>query len=361
MPKFSKKEFSEQDICSKFILPALTNAGWDLQKQIREQYGFTAGRIIVRGKTVFRGEKKRADFVLYHRGHLPLAIIEAKDNKHPVGAGMQQALEYAEALDIPFVYSSNGDAFLEHNRLVKTEPIEREIKLNEFPSTDTLYNRYVKAKGFIAEQEKVISQDYYQEIDGKSPRYFQQVAINRATEEIVRGKNRLLLVMATGTGKTYAAFQIIWRLWKAGVKKRILFLVDRNILADQPIMNDFRHFGDKMTKIQNRQVDKAYEVCLGLYQGLAGMEEKKISSSSFRRTFLIWSLLTSVIAEAPAKTVLGGRFLIIIKLPLKSASLPHPKKQPTFQRKPILAIRYIHTHCGKVLKTVSLHPTKLSA
>src|SRR3989344_1065762 len=285
MPNFSKKELSEQDICSKYILPALTGAGWDLQKQIREQYGFTAGRIIVRGKTVFRGEKKRADFVLYHRGHLPLAIIEVKDNKHPVGAGMQQALEYAEALDIPFVYSGNGDAFLEHDRLTKIEPIESEFPLNEFPSPDALYSRYVKTKGLVAEQEKVISQDYYQEIDGKSPRYFQQVAINRATEEIVKGKNRLLLVMATGTGKTYAAFQIIWRLWKVGVKKRILFLVDRNILADQPIMNDFRHFGDKMTKIQHRQVDKAYEVYLGLYQGLTGMEEEKNIFKQFSPNF----------------------------------------------------------------------------
>src|SRR3989338_6760703 len=234
MPDFSKKELSEQDICSKFILPALTNSGWDLQKQIREQYSFTAGRIILRGKMVFRGEKKRVDFVLYHRGHLPLAIIEAKDNKHPVGAGMQQALEYAEALDIPFVYSSNGDAFFEHDRLAKTEPIEREIKLNEFPSPEILYCRFVKA---------------------------------------------------TGTGKTYAAFQIIWRLWKAGVKKRILFLVDRNILADQPIMNDFRHFGDKMTKIQHRQVDKSYEVYLGLYQGLTGMEEEKNIFKQFSPDF----------------------------------------------------------------------------
>ncbi|MDZ4285424.1 MAG: DEAD/DEAH box helicase family protein [Candidatus Sungbacteria bacterium] len=285
MPDFSKKELSEQDICSKFILPALTGTGWDLQKQIREQYSFTAGRIIVRGKTVFRGEKKRADFVLYHRGHLPLAIIEAKDNKHAVGAGMQQALEYAEALDIPFVYSSNGDAFLEHDRLAKVKPIEREIKLSEFPSPDMLYNRYVKAKGLVAEQEKVIGQDYYQEIDGKSPRYFQQVAVNRATEEIVRGKNRLLLVMATGTGKTYAAFQIIWRLWKAGAKKRILFLVDRNILAEQPRLNDFAPFGDKMTKIQHRQVDKAFEVYLGLYQGLTGMEEEKNIFKQFSPDF----------------------------------------------------------------------------
>ncbi|MDO8451263.1 MAG: DEAD/DEAH box helicase family protein [bacterium] len=285
MPDFSKKELSEQDICSKFILPALTNAGWDLQRQIREQYSFTAGRIIVRGKIVSRGEKKRADFILYHRGHLPLAIIEAKDNKHPVGAGMQQALEYAKALDIPFVYSSNGDAFLEHDLLIKTEPIENELKLNEFPSPDALYGRYIKAKELIPEQEKIINQDYYLEIDGKSPRYFQQVAINRATEEIIKGKNRLLLVMATGTGKTYAAFQLVWRLWKAGVKKRILFLVDRNILADQPIVNDFRHFGEKMTKIQHRQVDKSYEVYLGLYQGLTGMEEEKNIFKQFSPDF----------------------------------------------------------------------------
>lgn len=285
MPNFSKREFSEQDICSKYILPALTNAGWDLQKQIREQYSFTAGRITVRGKTVFRGEKKRVDFVLYHRGHLPLAIIEAKDNAHPVGAGMQQALDYAKALDIPFVYSSNGDAFLEHDRLAKTGVVEKEIKLNEFPSPEILYRRYVKAKNLAPEQEQVIIHDYYHEIDGKTPRYFQQVAINRATEEIAKGKNRLLLVMATGTGKTYTAFQIIWRLWKAGAKKRVLFLVDRNILADQPIWNDFRHFGDKMTKIQHRQVDKAYEIYLGLYQGLTGMEEEKNIFKQFSPDF----------------------------------------------------------------------------
>lgn len=285
MPDFSKKELSEQDICSKYILPALTNAGWDLQKQIREQYSFTAGRITVRGKTVFRGEQKRVDFVLYHRGHLPLALIEAKDNTHPVGAGMQQALGYAEALDVPFVYSTNGDAFLEHDRFAKIGVIERELKLNEFPSPEALYGRFVKAKNLAPEQEQIISQDYYHEIDGKTPRYFQQVAVNRATEEIAKGKNRLLLVMATGTGKTYAAFQIIWRLWKAGVKKRVLFLVDRNILADQPIMNDFRHFGDKMTKIQHRQVDKAYEVYLGLYQGLSGIEEEKNIFKQFSPDF----------------------------------------------------------------------------
>lgn len=285
MPDFSKKELSEQDICSKYILPALISAGWDLQKQIREQYSFTAGRIIVRGKTVVRGEKKRVDFILYHRGHFPLALIEAKDNKHSVGAGMQQALQYAEALDIPFVYSSNGDAFIEHDCFAKTGVVEKELKLNNFPSPEALYNRYIKAKNFIPEQEQIITQDYYYEIDGKTPRYFQQVAINRAIEEISKGKNRLLFVMATGTGKTYTAFQIIWRLWKAGVKKRILFLVDRNILADQPMWNDFRHFGDKMTKIEHHKIDKSYEVYLGLYQGLTGIEEEKNIFKQFSPDF----------------------------------------------------------------------------
>lgn len=154
MSDFSKKELSEQDICSKYILPALTEAGWDLQKQIREQYSFTAGRITVRGKTVSRGEQKRVDFILYHRGHLPLALVEAKDNKHAVGAGTQQALGYAEALDIPFVYSSNGDGFLEHDRFAKTGAVERELKLNKFPSPDELYSRYIKAKNLVPEQEQ---------------------------------------------------------------------------------------------------------------------------------------------------------------------------------------------------------------
>jgi len=279
------KDLSEQDICSKYILPAVTNSGWDLQRQIREQYGFTAGRITVRGKTVSRGEKKRVDFILSYRNHLPLAIIEAKDNRHSVGDGIQQALVYAEALDIPFVYSSNGNAFLEHDRLSKNKPIERELRLNEFPSPDELYNRYLKTKGLSGEPEKIISQNYYSEIDGKTPHYFQEVAINRAIEAIIKGQNRLLLVMATGTGKTYTAFQIIWRLWKAGVKKRILFLVDRNILADQPIMNDFSHFGDKMIKISHRQIDKSYEMYLGLYQGLTGIEAEKNIFKQFSPDF----------------------------------------------------------------------------
>lgn len=281
----SKKDFSEQDICSKFILPAVQNSGWDLQTQIREQFSFTAGRIIVRGKTVVRGEKKRVDFILFQKPNFPLALIEAKDNNHSVGAGMQQALEYAEALDIPFVYSSNGEALLEHNRLSKINPVEQEIPLNHFPSPAELYKRYKELKNITPNIESTIEQDYFQELGGKEPRYFQQVAINRAIEVIVKGQNRVLLVMATGTGKTYTAFQIIWRLWKSKAKKRILFLVDRNILADQAIINDFKHFGDKMVKIQHRNIDKAYEIYLALYQGITGAEEEKNIFKQFSPDF----------------------------------------------------------------------------
>lgn len=281
----NKKSLSEQDICSKYILPAVIKAGWDLHKQIREQLTFTAGRIIVKGKFATRGEKKRADFILYYKNNFPIAIIEAKDNNHSVGSGMQQALNYAETLDIPFVYSTNGDALLEHNRLSKSDQKETEISMDDFPSPDELYNRYLQAKNISAEHRVVTEQEYHQEIGGRSPRYFQQIAVNRTVEAIIKGQNRILLVMATGTGKTYTAFQIIWRLWKSKTKKRILFLVDRNILANQTMMNDFRHFGDKMTKIENRTVDKSYEIYLALYQGITGLEEEKNIFKQFSPDF----------------------------------------------------------------------------
>ncbi len=280
-----KKTLSEQDICSKYILPAVTAAGWDLKYQIREQVSFTAGKILVRGKTVSRGEQKRADFILYYRNELPLAVIEAKDNKHSVGSGMEQALGYGEVLDIPFVFSSNGDAFIEHDRLVSDGVKEREVRLDRFPSPEELYERYKAAKGITESVEIVISQDYYQEVNGKTPRYFQSVAINRTVEAVAKGQKKLLLVMATGTGKTYTAFQIIWRLWKSKTKKRILFLVDRNILADQTMINDFKHFGDKMTKIEHRNVDKAYEIYLALYQGITGSEDEKNIFKQFSPDF----------------------------------------------------------------------------
>lgn len=278
------QNLSERDICTKFITPAITKAGWDLNNQIREEVTFTAGRIIVHGKAAARGEKKRADFVLYYKNNFPLAIIEAKDDKHSIGAGMQQALEYAESLDIPFVYSSNGNGFIEHNRLAQTGIKEKELTLDQFPSPEALYSRYCELKQITPQVEQIISQDYFQEIN-KTPRYFQEVAVNRAIEAIAKGQNRILLVMATGTGKTYTAFQIIWRLWKAKAKKRILFLVDRNILVDQTMINDFKHFGDKMTKITNRKVDKSYEIYLALYQGLTGTEEEKNIFKQFSPDF----------------------------------------------------------------------------
>ena len=284
----NKKILSETDIRSKFITPALCGpggAGWDLMNQIREEAYFTKGRVIVRGKTVRRGEAKKADYLLYYRPNLPIAVIEAKDNTHEVGDGMQQALEYAEILDVPFAYSCNGDAFLEHDRTATSGTVTREIPLDQFPSPAVLWARLCAAKGLTPPQIAVTTQDYYDDGSRKSPRYYQLIAINRTVEAIARGESRILLVMATGTGKTYTAFQIIWRLWKSGTKKRILFLVDRNILADQTKTNDFKPFGTAMTKIANRTVDKAFEIYLCLYQAVTGTEEDKNIYKQFSPDF----------------------------------------------------------------------------
>jgi type I restriction enzyme R subunit len=272
MPEpFHKKSLSERDICTKFITPSLVAAGWDLDTQIREEVGFTDGRIYVRGKIHARGAKKRVDHILYYKPNIPLAIIEAKDNNHTVGAGMQQALGYAKPLDVPFVFSSNGDAFLFHDKTVKSGPIEREIPLNSFPSPEQLWQKYKAFKGITDEVEAVVAQDYFTDGSNRAPRYYQQIAINRTVEAIAcsEGNNRHLLVMATGTGKTYTAFQIIYRLWKSGVKKRILFLADRTSLIDQTVRGDFRHFKEAMTVIKHKQIDTAYNIYLALYQGLS--------------------------------------------------------------------------------------------
>ena len=284
----NKKELTEADIRTKFITPALVGPNgskWNAMTQLREETHFTKGRVIVRGKTVKRGEVKKADYILYLKPGLPIAVIEAKDNNHAVGAGMQQALNYAEILDLPFAYSSNGDAFLEHDRTGTSGAVEREIPLNQFPSPDDLWARYSKAKRYTAAQQTVATQDYYDDGSGKAPRYYQLIAINRTVEAIARGDNRILLVMATGTGKTYTAFQIIWRLWKSGAKKRILFLVDRNILADQTKTNDFKPFGQAMTKITNRTVDKAFEIYLSLYQAVTGTEDEQNIYKQFSPDF----------------------------------------------------------------------------
>ena len=264
--KLGKRNLSEEDIKLRYITPAIKNAGWD-NKQIRMEYAFTAGRIILRGNITARGKKKSADYLLSYKSNFPLAVVEAKDNKHSVGAGLQQAIEYARELDVPYVYASNGDGFVEQN-LITGEV--KELKLEEFPSPEALYKKYKIDKGIDEAEEKVILAPYYYIPDYKTPRYYQRVAINKTVDAVAKGQNRVLLVSATGTGKTYMTFQIIYRLWKSGLKKKILFLADRNVLIDQTMTGDFKPFGGKMTKVQNRNLDSSYEIYLALYQQLAG-------------------------------------------------------------------------------------------
>ena len=280
-----KKKLSERDICTKFITPAIEQAGWDIQSQVREEVSFTAGRIIVRGRMHMRGKRRRADYVLSYQKNQPLAVIEAKDNTHSLGDGMQQAQAYGEALDVPFVFSSNGDGFLFHDRTGLSEQTETSLALDEFPSPETLWQRYCHWKGLDIEEREVVEEPYYDDGSGRSPRYYQAVAINRTVEAVAKGQNRILLVMATGTGKTFTAFQIIWRLWKAKQKKRILFLADRNILVDQTKNNDFKPFGQAMTKVTNRTVDKSYEIYLSLYQAVTGSEDEKNIYKQFSPDF----------------------------------------------------------------------------
>lgn len=282
----SKKGLSERDICSKFIYPALVESGWDPITQIREEVSFTDGRIFVKGNLTSRGKRKRADYILYYKANIPIAIIEAKDNKHSVRAGIQQALGYANILDIPFVFSSNGDAFYFHDKTIQDGEIEKEISLSNFPSPTELWNRYKSYKGIDTEdREKIITQNYFYDGSGRQPRYYQQIAINRTIEAIAKGAKRILITMATGTGKTYTAFQIIYSLWKTNTKKRILFLADRNALIDQTKRGDFRHFKDKMTVIRHKQIDKSYEIFLALYQGLTNYDEDKDAYRQFSQNF----------------------------------------------------------------------------
>jgi type I restriction enzyme R subunit len=282
--RISGRKASETDVRTRYVTPAIA-AKWDLHTQVREEVYFTKGRVIVRGKTVARGEASKVDYLLSYKPNIPLAIVECKDTTHAVGDGMQQALAYAETLDIPFVYSSNGKAFLEHDRKAKGGPVTREIPLGEFPGPDELWARYCKTKGLSSAQQSITTEPYFEDGSQKGPRYYQQIAVNRTVDAIAAGQNRILLVMATGTGKTYTAFQIIWRLWKAGVKKRILFLVDRNILADQTKTNDFKPFGSAMTKITNRNIDKSFEIYLSLYQAVTGTEEDKNIYKQFSPDF----------------------------------------------------------------------------
>jgi type I restriction enzyme, R subunit len=270
-----KKALSERDICTKLIVPALQSAGWNIQTQVREEVTFTKGRVIVRGKLHTRGKARRADFVLYHSPNRPIAVIEAKDNHHGPGEGMQQALDYAESLDVPFAFTSNGDGFVFHDRSGGgTGAMETGLTLDQFPTPDELWARYRAWRGLDDASVAKAEVPYFDDGSGHTPRYYQVNAINRAVEAVAREQKRVLLVMATGTGKTYTAFQIIWRLWKSKQAKRILFLADRNILVDQTKNNDFKPFGAAMTKITGRKIDTSYEIYLSLYQAVTGTEDE---------------------------------------------------------------------------------------
>ncbi|MCZ9633417.1 EcoAI/FtnUII family type I restriction enzme subunit R [Rhodococcus sp. BH5] len=286
MSELGKKALKETEIRTRYITPAIMRAGWDPEKsQMREEYTIAPGKIVVRGKLHAREASKSADYVLFLKPGLPLAVVEAKDNKHSLGAGMQQAHGYADRLDVPFVFSSNGDGFLFHDRTVTSGHIERELTLDEFPSPEELHRKWLAWKGIEPDtaESQVIEQDYY--FQGKELRYYQLQAVNRTIEAVAHGQNRALLVMATGTGKTFTAFQIIWRLWKSKRAKRVLFLADRNILIDQTRVNDFKPFGNAMTKITNRTADPAFEIFLAIYQAITGTEDTQNIYKKFSPDF----------------------------------------------------------------------------
>lgn len=266
---FNIKELSEADIRTKYITPAIVKAGWDINTQIREEYPITKGRIIAKGKFCKRENPLKADYILFYKQNIPIAVVEAKDNNHTMAHGMQQALQYAKMMDIPFVFSSNGDGFVFHNKYITEGNVETTLSNDEFPSPEKLWSMYLEKNNVNKEKEKVITQPYYSDNPNKQPRYYQMNAINKTVNAVLDGQKRILLVMATGTGKTYTAFQIIWRLWKSGVKKRILFLADRTALIAQTFTNDFAPFKDKMTWVTKQNFDTAHEIYLGLYQGLS--------------------------------------------------------------------------------------------
>ncbi|HBM2918637.1 TPA: DEAD/DEAH box helicase family protein [Klebsiella michiganensis] len=274
MADLNLSTLTEADIITKRVMPAILDAGWSDTTQIRQEVKLRDGKVIVRGKVAARRTVKSADIVLYHKPGIPLAVIEAKANKHEIGKGMQQGIEYARLLDVPFVFATNGDGFIFRDATAaEGELLEKSITLDEFPSPAELWHKLCVWKGYTEAQLPVITQDYYDDGSGKAPRYYQLQAINKTIEAVSAGQNRVLLVMATGTGKTYTAFQIIWRLWKAKSKKRILFLADRNILVDQTKNNDFLPFGTAMTKVTGRTIDPAFEIHLALYQAITGPEE----------------------------------------------------------------------------------------
>lgn len=265
-----KKSLTEEDIKLRFITPAIVEkAGWQ-KELIKMEYYFTDGRVIFQGNVHARKQGKKADYLLHYSANNPIAIVEAKDNNKAVGAGLQQAMDYAKILDIPFAYSSNGDGFIEHDFLTGKET---NINMDEFPTPDELLKRLRDSKKYTSEEIKAIEEPYYWDAHTNIPRYYQRIAINRTIEAVARGQNRILLVMATGTGKTFTAFQIIHRLTKSGLKRRVLYLADRNVLIDQTMAQDFKPFKKVMTKIQKKNMDSSFEIYMALYQQLVSYDE----------------------------------------------------------------------------------------
>lgn len=277
------KDLSEEDIKNRFITPALERSGWSKEQMrmefpMRENIPFTDGKVIIKGKTAKRGTRKSADYLLYHHNNFPIAIVEAKDMNHDVAHGIQQAIDYARILDVPFAYSSNGTGFVEHNMRTGEE---RELSIDAFPTAEQLWAIYKNDNAITETVEKVIKEPYFYREGIHKPRYYQRIAINRTVEAVAKGQKRILLVMATGTGKTCTAFQIIHRLYSArestGIKK-ILYLADRNILIDQTIQQDFAPFKDKgvMTKVQKGVLDSSYDIFMSLYHQLSGDDDMEV-------------------------------------------------------------------------------------
>lgn len=262
------KNLTEEDIKHRYITPAIEQKGWNKQ-HIRMEYAFTDGRVIFDGNIHARKAQKRADYLLFDHNHQPIAVVEAKDANKPVGGGMQQAIEYAEILDVPFAYSSNGEGFVEHDFLTGKEA---NISIDKFPTPDELHIRLLNHKKLTMEQQDIVDTPYYSDAYSHEPRYYQRIAINRTVEAIAKGHERILIVMATGTGKTYTAFQIIHRLHKSGAKKKILYLADRNILIDQTMTQDFKPFKKFMCKVKEGDIDTAFEVYMALYHQLVGKD-----------------------------------------------------------------------------------------
>ena len=283
-PVLPKKSMTEEDIKLQYITPAVTSK-WSIGK-ITMETQITDGKINLKGNFVFREKPKRADYLLYLSANNPIAVIEAKDNNHSISHGLQQAMEYAKMLDLPFAFSSNGDGFAEHDFLTGKE---REFGLNEFPTEAELITRYKKESGLTNAQEIAIDQPYYTSQNTYPPRYYQRIAINRTIDAIARGQQRLLLVMATGTGKTYTAFQIVYRLLKSGMKRKVLYLADRNILVDQSILQDFAPLEKTIHKINVAKDDPStitsHEVYFSLYQQLVGDDDKEHFSELFQPDF----------------------------------------------------------------------------